>query len=185
MWRCSSWNKVSCPWNSVSCSTTQSQNSGRQGRQFFVAIYNMESVLISHTKAEAPLARRLAKSLKERGYETWSQLDITVGAAWHIEVERAIEQAFGAIFLFSSNRISSKFMLLEFESVIYNRRFHGRVLPVVVNKHRSTPSVEAPWIFESLSEVQVLNVDVRNGFAKAADDIASAFMKLTDAKGQI
>jgi hypothetical protein len=127
-------------------------------------------VFISHSQQDQKLADSVRERLRTVGHEVWDpEHDLLPGDNWLKKTGRALEQSDAVIFLLSPEGAQSPNILKEIEYTISNRKFKGRILPVVFQ----SASKSVPWILKKINYMElptkVSNTD------KAADSIVNSF----------
>jgi len=86
-------------------------------------------VFISYTRADLPVAERLAAWLQTNGYDAWWDCHIEAGAAFDERIERAIDEAFAVIALWSDRSVRSDWV--KWEALQAAKR--GKLVPVALD----------------------------------------------------
>lgn len=93
---------------------------------------NNQFIFFSYSRSDASdFALKLATELKNAGINVWiDQLDIPVGRAWDIEIEKALERANCVIFILSNKSVSSDNVLNEIGYALDEEK---QVIPILIS----------------------------------------------------
>jgi hypothetical protein len=90
-------------------------------------------VFLSHATKDRRAATQLAAWLRDRGVPVWFSRTHLVGAQqWHDEIGRALDHCDWFMVLLSPHSIVSKWVKHEFLAAISERKFDGRILPILL-----------------------------------------------------
>jgi len=110
-------------------------------------------VFISHSHAEAALAKKLRGQLSELGLEVWDPAQqILPGDNWALEIGQALKKSRAMIVLLSPESMKSERVRREIEYALGDRNYAGRVFPVMVR-----PTEEVPWILHRFHMLRTNN----------------------------
>ncbi len=120
---------------------------------------------LSYALPDREIASELVDELHDAGHEVWfDERELTAGAGWPKEIEKALNASKAMIVLISPASMSSKQVRREIEYAFFSKNFAHRVLPVYL---RATDDV--PWFLRKQQGV-TLGRDHR----KAIQEIKSA-----------
>ncbi len=103
-------------------------------------------IFLSYAPQDHEWARKLASSLKRKGFEVWdAAFDISPGKNWHLEIGKALEDAQAMIVLVSPAAAESDELAREIDYALGTERFRNRLIPVIVK-----PTKKLPWILDRL-----------------------------------
>lgn len=115
-------------------------------------------VFLSYHHKDAKKAETLRKSLESEGFQVWDpSAHLLPGEDWNKAVSEALRSAQAMIVLLSPDAVDSPWMRREIGYALGERRFEGRLIPVVVR-----PVDKIPWILEKLPVLK-LTPDVKRG----------------------
>jgi WD40 repeat protein len=109
----------------------------------------MTKILISYSRKDSIIARKLIEEFKSLDLETWVDWeDIPPAVGWLEQIEQGIEQSDAFIFLISPDSVTSEVCKVEVE---HARKNHKRIIPILV-RDTDTKSVmstvrDLNWIF--------------------------------------
>ena len=86
-------------------------------------------VFISYTRADLSIAERIAAWLQANGYTAWWDCHIEAGAAFDERIERAIDEAFAVIAIWSDRSVRSDWV--KWEALRASKR--GKLIPVALD----------------------------------------------------
>src|ERR1051325_1471461 len=125
---------------------------------------------ISHSAQDQKLADSVRERLRTEGHQVWDpERDLLPGDNWLTKTGRALANSDAVIFLLSPEGAKSPNILKEIEYTISNRKFKGRVLPVVFQ----SAAESVPWILKKMNYLQ-LPAKI-SSTDKAAESIVSNF----------
>src|SRR5688572_4578593 len=109
----------------------------------------MTKILISYSRKDSTIARKLIEEFKSLDLETWVDWeDIPPAVGWLEQIEQGIEQSDAFIFLISPDSVISEVCKVEVE---HARKNHKRIIPIVVrdtDTKNVMPAVrDLNWIF--------------------------------------
>jgi len=132
------------------------------------------NVFISYSDADAVLARELADVLEHEGFEVWRpEQDVMPGDNWAAQLAQALESSSAMVVLLTRSSVESRAVKHEIEYGLANRRFKGRLVPVLIgqpDKWRAS----FPWILRRLKMVRLPSRNPSRHFQKIADALKAA-----------
>ncbi len=103
-------------------------------------------VFLSYHHKDADAAEVVRKSLERAGFDVWDpRTRLLPGEDWNKAVGEALQSARAMIVLLSPEAVESPWMKREIAYALGERRFEGRLVPVVVR-----PVSKVPWILAKL-----------------------------------
>lgn len=129
-------------------------------------------VFISHSSANAPLARRVEKLLAAHGIESWlDSSDIRIGTLLRTELQEAIVASKAIVLLWSKRASLSRWVAAELLTAYHSNRF---VVPCVLD---ATP---LPYFLEN-----TLNLPVGARTTKWSDALLRAIAKAPKSRNRV
>ena len=99
-------------------------------------------VFLSHSEADADLAKKLVAQLSELGIEVWDPSEqVLPGDNWALKIGQALQESRAMIVLLSPDSTKSEQVRREISYALGDRNYEGRIFPVMVR-----PTEEVPWI---------------------------------------
>ena len=83
-------------------------------------------VFISHAFTEAKLAKRVADSLKEDGFQVWDTGEILPGENWGNNLTQALQESEAMIVLLTPESLKSTNVIYEISYAIGQEKYQGR-----------------------------------------------------------
>ena len=133
-------------------------------------------VYLSHTSGDREIALAVTKELQERDFDVWSDTQLPGGSEWGKEVEKALELSDAIIAILSKNSYSSSWVRAELEHALFNEKFKGRFLPVLISKDQDD-LLRLPWV---LSKISHLRLSPDESPSKLGRIIVNKFMNYLD-----
>lgn len=129
-------------------------------------------VFISHSSANAPLARRVEQVLGEHGIESWlDSSDIRIGTLLRAELHAAIVDSKAVVLLWSKRASLSRWVAAELLTAYHSNRF---VVPCVLD---ATP---LPWFLDN-----TLNLPIGARSRKWVDALVRAIDKAPRSRNRV
>ena len=108
-------------------------------------------VFLSYSAEDSKVARALASSLAEAGFETWDPGEaLFPGDNWALRIGQALQESDAMVVLVSPNSMKSEWVRQEIEYALGSARYKGRLLPVVLK-----PTKDMPWILKKFPSVKI------------------------------
>jgi len=99
-------------------------------------------IFMSYSQADEEFAKQLATHLSRRGCKVWDPSDqLFPGDNWSLKIGEALKHSRAMVVLLSPDSIKSEWVHREIKYAIGDRKYEGRVFPVLVR-----PTEEIPWI---------------------------------------
>lgn len=113
-------------------------------------------VFISHGTTDSDLARRVAASLREAGFNAWlDEEQVFLGDNWAAQVGQALEASEAMVVLLTPASVKSEQISRDVAYALGSLNYEFRLVPVLVGKPDTLPEEEIPWILRRLSPVRV------------------------------
>ena len=136
-------------------------------------------VFISHAFTEAKLAKRVADSLKEDGFQVWDTGEILPGENWGNNLAQALQESEAMIVLLTPESLKSTNVIYEISYAIGQEKYQGRVIPVIASPVDNLVLENIPWILKKFKMISVPNLEQDNQGLK---EIAQALKNVTSAE---
>lgn len=108
-------------------------------------------VFISHSDHDEALASEIVSSLEDAGLEVWyDRREIIPGDNWADRIARALREANAMVVLVTPTALESDHMQRDVDYALTQKRFKGRLVPVLAGDSRQFQGWSIPWIFENL-----------------------------------
>ncbi len=115
------------------------------------------NVFISHSFADAKLAKRLADSLREADFQVWDDTQILPGENWGESLSKALDESEAMIVLLTPNSVRSSNIAYEVGYALGKQVYKGRLIPVIAAPPEQFDPGEIPWVF-NLQQFQMIRV---------------------------
>jgi len=106
------------------------------------------NVFISYASQDVEWARELTKALKRSGFRAWDPSEIGPGENWSLEIGKALEKSDAMVVLLSPASARSESVKREIDYALTSKRFHERLIPVMVKQTTKYPWVLADLVIE-------------------------------------
>ena len=133
-------------------------------------------VFISHSSADADLAKRVADTLRKSGFQVWDASDtsqVLPGDNWGEKLASALEESSAMVVLLTPNSAKSSNIMLELGYALGNMDYKGRVIPVLAATPEQLPIDQIPWV---LRHFQIIRLPSEERDGKAIQQIADALL---------
>jgi hypothetical protein len=111
-------------------------------------------VFISHSYEDQSLVRRIAEGLRKNGLEVWlGETDLMPGENWAQKVSKALDDSQAMVVVITPNAMRSPWVHQEIAYALGQKRYRGRVVPVIVGPEDDIPADAIPWILRHLKMV--------------------------------
>lgn len=132
-------------------------------------------VFLSYSHSDQALASQLAHSLKELGLDVWDMQDeIFPGDNWAEKTSQALQESEAMIVLLSKESLHNMMVRREVEYGIGNKKYRGRLIPVLIDGARLEKNEDFPWILHQMSPVDLTQYSRHEeGFRQIAQSLLS------------
>ena len=137
-------------------------------------------VFISHAFTEAKLAKRVADSLKEDGFQVWDSAEILPGDNWGDKLAKALQEAEAMVVLLTPESLKSFNVVSDISYAIGQEKYQGRIIPVIVSSSDNLNLEHIPWILKKFRMIYVPNLEQDNQQLK---EITQALKNVTSSDG--
>ena len=135
-------------------------------------------VFISYSHKESQLAEALALALDEAGMEAWyDRTEIQTGEIFSDEIKKGLNQSTAMIVLLGPHTINSNYVRNEINHALFDSRFKGRVLPVLIRGTETATTKNIPWV---LGSIKALQIEDSASVDRNAQQILSAFEEMLE-----
>lgn len=113
-------------------------------------------VFISHSNQDEALASEIVSSLEGAGLEVWyDRREIIPGDNWADRIAIGLREANAMVVLVTPSALESNHMQRDIDYALTQKRFKGRLVPVLAGDSRQFQGWSIPWIFEHLPIVSL------------------------------
>jgi|ERR1044072_490623 hypothetical protein len=113
-------------------------------------------VFISHANQDEALASKIVSSLEDAGLEVWyDEREIIPGDNWADRIAHGLKEANAMVVLVTPTALESDHMQRDIDYALTQKRFKGRLVPVLAGDSRQFQDVSIPWIFEHLPMISL------------------------------
>ena len=137
-------------------------------------------VFISHAFTEAQLAKRVADSLREDGFQVWDPAEILPGENWANNLAKALQEAEAMIVLLTPESLKSFNVGSDISYAIGEEKYQGRIIPVIASALDNLDLEHIPWILKKFPMIFVPNLEQDNQELK---EITQALKNVTSSDG--
>ncbi|MBC1193912.1 toll/interleukin-1 receptor domain-containing protein [Microcystis aeruginosa BLCCF158] len=137
-------------------------------------------VFISHAFTEAQLAKRVADSLREDGFQVWDPAEILPGENWANNLAKALQEAEAMIVLLTPESLKSFNVGSDISYAIGEEKYQGRIIPVIASALDNLDLEHIPWILKKFPVIFVPNLEQDNQELK---EITQALKNTTSSDG--
>lgn len=97
----------------------------------------------------------MAEELRKHGIAVWSdEKSLSVGQDWATATKSAMESSDAIIAILSKHSYSSSWVRSELEQALFNEKFKGKFLPVLIGKEKEDLS-RLPWVLTKLNHLRL------------------------------
>ncbi|NJL44794.1 MAG: toll/interleukin-1 receptor domain-containing protein [Leptolyngbyaceae cyanobacterium SM2_3_12] len=103
-------------------------------------------VFISYSSADIKLAKRVANTLREAGFQVWDDSQILPGENWGASLGKALEESDAMVVLLTPSSVHSASIFHEVGYALGKQEYKGRLIPVIAASSEQLDSREIPWV---------------------------------------
>jgi hypothetical protein len=119
-------------------------------------------VFISHAAEDEALASKIVSSLEDAGLEVWyDRREIIPGDNWADRIANGLRESNAMVVLVTPTALESNHMQRDIDYALTQKRFKGRLVPVLAGDSRRFSGWSIPWIFEHLPMISLNENGVR------------------------
>jgi hypothetical protein len=112
-------------------------------------------VFISHASTDAKLARRVAETLRDAGFQVWDDSQILPGENWGEKLAEALQESEAMVVLLTPNSIHSPNINHEVGYALGNEDYKGRVISVLAAPPGTLPPEGIPWVLHKFRMIHL------------------------------
>jgi hypothetical protein len=113
-------------------------------------------VFISHANQDEALASKIVSSLEDAGLDVWyDEREILPGDNWADRIASGLKEANAMVVLVTPTALESNQMQRDVDYALTQKRFKGRLVPVLAGDSRQFQGWSIPWIFEHLPTISL------------------------------
>jgi hypothetical protein len=132
------------------------------------------NVYISHAYADAELARKVGRALREAGFEVWDGLELFPGDNWLLKQGEALRDADAMVLLLTPEYLRSYFVEADLGFALVGSQFKDRLVPVVVGPEEQLPEGGIPWV---LARLRIIHWPDPDGDENGLEQIVAALQE--------
>ena len=114
-------------------------------------------VFISHALTDTKLAKRVADTIREAGFQVWDETQILPGENWAKSLGKALDESDAMVVLLTPNSVHSSNLEYEVGYALGKQEYKNRLIPVIAAPSEQFESGEIPWVF-NLQQFQMIRV---------------------------
>ncbi|MGZ8843568.1 MAG: toll/interleukin-1 receptor domain-containing protein [Pyrinomonadaceae bacterium] len=133
-------------------------------------------VFISHSNKDDALASQIASYLEKAGLEVWyDNYEVVPGENWADKIGRGLSESDAMVVLVTPTALESNTLSRDVDYALTQKRFKGRLVPVLAGDARRFQGWSIPWIFEHLPIISLKeNATSEKDFDQIAQVLKSA-----------
>src|SRR5438105_12167741 len=115
-------------------------------------------VFISHAAADIDLAKHVADTLRQSGFQVWDAGDtsqVLPGDNWGEELAQALKESSAMVILLTPNSVKSPNVTFELGFALGNLDYKGRVIPVLAAPPEQLPMDQIPWVLRRFQMIRL------------------------------
>ena len=114
-------------------------------------------VFISHAFADDKLAKRVANTLRNAGFQVWDETQILPGENWAESLRNALDESDAMVVLLTPSSVHSPNIAHEVGYALGKQEYKNRLIPAIAAPSEKFESGEIPWVF-NLQQFQMIHV---------------------------
>lgn len=130
-------------------------------------------VFISHAFTDSKLAKRVADTLREAGFQVWDDTQMLPGENWAKSLGKALDESEAMVVLLTPSSVNSSNIAHEVGYALGKQEYKGRLIPVIAAPSEQLYPEEIPWVF-NLQQFQMIRVPNLEEDEKGLKKIAQA-----------
>ncbi len=118
-------------------------------------------VFISHDFNDTKLARRVAGTLREAGFQVWDYSEINPVDNWRESLGKALDESNAMVVLLTPNSVHSYNVSHDLNYALGKLEYKGRVISVIANPSQQLSPREIPWVLnlELFQKISLPNLE--------------------------
>ena len=117
-------------------------------------------VFISHSSKDEALASKVVSYLEQAGLDVWyDEREIMPGDNWADKVAQGLRESEAMVVLLTPSAMESDFMRRDIDYALTQKRFKGRLVPVLAGDSQRFQGISIPWIFDHLPVISLTEND--------------------------
>lgn len=117
-------------------------------------------VFISHSSEDEALAAKVVSSLERAGLDVWYDgREIIPGDNWADKIAQGLRESEAMVVLVTPSALESGSLRRDIDYALTQKRFKGRLVPVLAGDAERFQGVVMPWIFERLPMISLKEND--------------------------
>ena len=117
-------------------------------------------VFISHSSEDEALAAKVVSSLERAGLDVWyDSREIIPGDNWADKIAQGLRESEAMVVLVTPNALESGSLRRDIDYALTQKRFKGRLVPVLAGDAQRFQGWSIPWIFDHLPIISLTEND--------------------------
>ncbi|NET38067.1 MAG: toll/interleukin-1 receptor domain-containing protein [Cyanothece sp. SIO1E1] len=116
-------------------------------------------VFISHASTDTKLAKRIADTLREAGFQVWDYTQILPGENWAESLSKALQNSDAMIVLLTPNSVRSSNIGHDVGYALGQKDYKDRLIPVIAAPDNTLSPTEIPWVLNRFHLIHVPNLE--------------------------
>ena len=113
-------------------------------------------VFISHSSEDEALASKVVSYLEQAGLDVWYDgREIMPGDNWADKVAQGLRESEAMVVLVTPSALQSNSLRRDIDYALTQKRFKGRLVPVLAGNAQGFQGWSIPWIFDHLPIVSL------------------------------
>lgn len=113
-------------------------------------------VFISHSSKDEALASKVVSYLEQSGLDVWyDSREIMPGDNWADKVAQGLRESEAMVVLVTPSALESNSLRRDINYALTQKRFKGRLVPVLAGDSRQFQGWTIPWIFDHLPTISL------------------------------
>jgi hypothetical protein len=130
-------------------------------------------VFISHSSKDEALASKVVSYLEQAGLDVWyDKREIMPGDNWADKVGQGLRESEAMVLLVTPSALGSNSLRRDIDYALTQKRFKGRLVPVLAGDAQRFRGWSIPWIFDHLP---IISLSENETSDKDLDQIVQVF----------
>jgi hypothetical protein len=127
-------------------------------------------VYISYAHSDEKIAKLVATQLRHTGLEVWeASNEILPGDNWADKIAQGLKESEAMVVLLTPVSIKSSWVNREIEYALGTKEYSNRLIPVLIDPHKSIKQDDLPWILKHLIFIDLSEYEKEEGIKKIAE----------------